>query len=342
MKKELPLISASMRSAWKSCQRKVFFRYVAGIEVAKPANSAREIGSAFHTGLDLWRSGSNARHAADEATRGLISSLLRLEIPDAKIAEESAKLRAYLIGYFQVFAGDKDLKGGDSERQVKYENEIGYIDCTYKDAQGETWIIEDKTTSDFSDYLKTALPMNEQLLTYVFFLRKAGHKVGGIRFRQTLKSRHSVNKKETLEEFELRMRDLYTTLDEFGANKYYREIVVKIDEEDALLFERERESVNREITLALATRSEFTGFRYNSNECIGKFGPCDFLKACSNRKNLKACSSDYRTNGKVPLDDHLFRREIFGLNYLTVYKGEKESEREAEAERTGAGDWWEV
>ena len=77
-----PPISTSMRSSYKSCPRKTFHRYVAGIEVKRQDNPARAIGRAFHRGLELWREGEPAEQAINVAISGLRDSLVSQDMSE--------------------------------------------------------------------------------------------------------------------------------------------------------------------------------------------------------------------------------------------------------------------
>lgn len=304
---KMPLLSHSMRSAWKSCERKVFYRYVAGIETRKPSNAARVIGSAFHTGLESWRKDSSSiTPPIMDALTQLATSLEAIGITGDESLIERARLCAYLRGYFERFDGDADRPGKWSpEIELKTVEEIGFLDTLWIDMKGGAWIVEDKTTSMLDSHQPTALLLDEQLLNYALLLRHHMINVVGAIYRQTLKTKKRPHKGESIDKFQERL-----TADYIADQDNYREMILTFDQTQLNEYAVDRTLTNRDIKSAINHSTKLGDYRRNAGQCLGKFGPCDYLHLCAHRKDDGA--QMFKPNGKEPLDGGKFRTEIWG------------------------------
>lgn len=310
----LPPISASMRNAWKSCQRKVFYRYVAGIETKTVTSPARAIGQAFHLGIEHWRNHEGETSVAVGNALTLLMNTMRQQgFGEERVVLEAIRLEAYLLGYFMRWETDIGRLGKrKQELKLVSGHEVGFVDSLYIDIKGGAWITEDKTTSQFDDNTPTMLHMDEQLLNYALLLMEAGYQVKGAIYRQTLKTRKEPlkSKKETPADFRLRLINEYREPTENGGpNEHYREVIVNFDVENLNEYSAEKLDLDSEITSKLKRGRQLSDFQRNTYQCIGKFGPCDFLNLCAKR-----CDSDlnFKPNGKEALDAGQYQRKLWG------------------------------
>lgn len=305
------LISHSMRAAWKQCERKVFYRYVAGIEPRQPPNPARIIGSAFHRGLEEWRKEDvGTEKPINLAIAQLVAQSMAAGMSEDSLAIEGWRLRAYLTGYFERFAGDLDRPGSfQVEAKLTATGEIGFVDSLWKDHRGNLWIHEDKTTSQFQDGQADVLLLDEQLLNYALLLQQAGHRVAGAIFRQTLKTKKGPLKNESPEIFGQRILQEYTA----GLNGKYREFVVTFDPLQMHEYIGDKAVTDADLRNRLIGIKGLGSYRRNSHACMGKYGPCDYLHLCAHRNDAGA--ERFKSNGKDPKDGGKFRREIWGESY---------------------------
>ncbi len=271
----LPPISYSMRSKFKDCPRKLFFRYVAGIDIIAPDSPARAIGRAFHSALEGVRLGTDLDEAIKQAKEDLEHDLSLMEMADVDLMSHLIKLSAYVKGYMLRF--NDDSQRWLTEHRVAVGNELGFIDGLRLGVDiDEPIMVEDKTCSVFAQYMDFYLPHSEQLLNYLRLLNKEGtYKVSQIFYRETKKTTSKKNKKEDWDDFAARMHELY-----IGSGDKYRQTIVTIPMTAIKQYDREVKVLDIEIINKLNNADRLNEWPRNSSSCHGKFGACDFLPAC--------------------------------------------------------------
>jgi hypothetical protein len=335
----LPKVSFGMRSAWKKCQRKVFFRYVAGIEPKCMNGPSLMVGSAFHHGLELWRKATNSQHpervaeVVGMATEGLRTEMIAKGFADTADLE-SLRLEAYLRGYFKRYAHDAvRLPGHGAEQTIEGEHDIGVLDgLHYDEATKTATMVEDKTRGDLADERPVALHIDEQVLNYADMLSRSGLHVLHVRvlYRETAKTRTKPNKGETLSAYGARVLGIYT--DETNWPKCFREIDTTVDWDEARSYARERGEVDTAIRGKMQAHKLLDGYARNSDQCIGPYGACEFLDACVNKvAPVLNVAQLFKPNGKAPLDGGAFRISMFGTATVAA-PAQPES---------GKKEWWE-
>lgn len=305
-----PLISPSMRAAFKSCGRKVFYRYIAAIE-PKRKSAALVMGTAFHKGLEHWRRAPGWQRAMDlpiaAACDELVDGLRKLGTSEEDITVYRAQLAAYLTGYAARF-GAFDGVGQLVEVQAfsdDSDGETGFLDSVIEDEKGQRWIVEDKTAARLPDEptMRMALRMNDQLLTYCHALAAKGEPVAGVRFRQTKKTQTWQTKKETVFQYAERIAQVYATDEEC-----FREIVITFTHDELERYAKHKERDNLDVLQWLDV-TDIERFPYNSSSCIGMYGPCEYLTLCAHRRD--AAERLFQPNGKKAIDDGRFQQQIW-------------------------------
>lgn len=273
-------ISHSLRTSYRQCPRKVYFRYHAGIVKRVDTSPALVIGKCFHNGLELIRKGECINDVLDSiSTQFLIDSQGVMDLE--KRLENEIKLRAYLVGYDLFF--NEQYRSYEPELQVDGDNTIAYIDAVYvKD--GQAFIVEDKTAASLSDDMNMILAMNDQTLWYWSELDRIGYNVGGISFRETKKSAHRVNKKETLDDFKKRMADIYINTSDLC----YREINVAYSPEQIRVYRQMIRVIDDDLRRVCSQfGDDFNNVFYNGFSCSGKYSTCAYLPICFDQNNIQ-------------------------------------------------------
>jgi hypothetical protein len=297
LKMMVPVKSHSMRSAFKACPRLVYFRYVAGIQ-RKETLGPKLIGKAFHIGLEAMRK-ENTVESGHQATNDYLDKYAG----NFDLTTEKIKIAAYLTGYAKRFYQDwsDPTRPIQTEVELLSNNDISIIDAVIDNGDGTVNIIEDKTTTSLNDGLEKALKMNEQLLNY--HVMAANHKIhiASIRYRETQKSTHRINKNESLDAFRARITNLYTHDENVSK---YRETVIVCEMRDMLNYAVSKYRINKQIDDAIKSYgTRLYDWPFNGSTCIGKFGVCEYAGICAEADNWE---NDFEPNGKTPIDDGWF------------------------------------
>lgn len=307
----IPRIRYSMRAAFKKCPRLLFFEHVAGIKPKESGINALMIGSAFHRGLELWRTYLDIDRAIAQAIAEFADSLRQNETPDDSITVETGRLRAYLAGYARHYADDSKM-GWESELKIEIEGEQGTVDALMTDPQtGDVWVLEDKTRTFLTDNLHYVLRMNEQMLSYATLLNSIGRKFTGFIYRETKKTQTRQTQKETPEQYAQRIYEIYTGE---NASANFIEERIRFPPNEIAKYEVEKNHMNFVIENCLIQMHDFERWGWNSESCVGKYGPCKFLQICATKNDN--IGRQYQPTENNPLDGGVFRKEIWGSNIV--------------------------
>jgi len=304
-----------MRTARNTCERIIYWRYVAGIRKRIDDKPALAIGSSFHLGIETWRNGSTPFVARDAAIDLLTGKLEEMGTDEKSINIEQTRLNAYLCGYFLRYPQDVMRKLTESEVKIDLPNEIGFVDNFYIDESGKVWIVEDKTTGIRPQYENTLamLSMDEQLLSYACLLQDYGYQeIAGCFYRQVVKCRLKPKRGENLVLFNKRVKEKYThnssEVDSVHLNDNYFEYKIVFKQSDIENFRSERNLNNDRCRVIMETVRDPSNCTRNSSACIGKYGPCEYLELCS--KGLENVNNSYIATGKNSLDGGLVRSKL--------------------------------
>lgn len=300
LKGETPQLSASMRRTWLSCPRKVFYRYIAGIEPLKKGK-ALCIGTAFHAGLEAWRTGSKV--AAAVAEEVMIELAAKNGVADPLML--GAQVRAYVLGYIMRFAGeDQNTEQVEASAFDDGDGEVGFIDSLHRYGDG-LWIVEDKTTSRFvdPDLMRMALRLDDQVGTYMLAYLERGYKIEGVKYRQTLKTATRQTQKESAAEYRDRVAEIYMEKPDA-----YREFQIRLSEAELERWGKQKERQNLEI-LGHLDIEDIEQFPINSSSCIGTYGPCEYVGLCVN--GCDSSQRKFKPRDKLPVDGGLFQERMW-------------------------------
>jgi len=297
-----PKISYSMRQMFKSCPRKVYFKYVAGIKPLRIESKALLTGRAFHLGLSTFRESKNI----DMAMATMCDSFDGLETEENQI--ECCKLKAYLIGYLNYF--DDEKKTWRAEEKIETDSTLSYIDGIIVEEDG-CHLIEDKTRSVLTPRLDDTMYTNDQLMNYVFECSKAGMKIKSIEIREILKSRTRPKKKESLEAYADRVLDEYQdSKDKFQSCSFSPDFLSLLD------YQKEIDYFDKYLNEWLKSQRPLAHWPRNHFSCVNVYGSCDYLDLCSGAcPNRSFIRTDYE-----PLDGGKFlqcNREVINESYST-------------------------
>lgn len=304
LKGETPQLSASMRRTWLSCPRKVFYRYIAGVE-PKRKGKALCIGTAFHAGLEAWRKNPKGGEVipAALAEETMIELAGKNGIGDALML--GAQVRAYVLGYILRFGSDD--QGMEQVEAAAFDDgdgECGFIDSLSRYGDG-LWIVEDKTTSRFidPDVMRMALRMDDQVGTYMLAYLERGYKIEGVKYRQTLKTATRQTQKESPADYRERITEIYREKPDA-----YREFEIRLSEAELLRWRKQKERQNLEI-LSHLDIEDIEQFPINSTSCIGTYGPCEYVGLCVN--GCDSSERKFKPRDKLPVDGGLFQERMW-------------------------------
>jgi len=301
MLSKIPKISPSMRSAWRQCPRKVFYRYVAAIEPVR-GKKAFAVGTAFHSGLEAWRSGCEVVEAGHIAANVYRNSMLKAGLEDDGYtsAQVCAYIQGYALKYFESDQGQRLIEVSAFEDD---DSEAGFVDCILE-IKGRHWIVEDKTAARFEDESAQlmALKLNDQIATYMFSVSQK-MKIEGVRFRQTKKTLTYPKKNEGLAEYSERILGIYTE-----TSDNYRELILEKNAFDKTACLKQRDRDNMEI-LSHMDKFDLADWPYNCGNCVGMYGPCEYLQLCARGKDQ--AQRLFKPNGKEPIDGNKFQTAIW-------------------------------
>lgn len=308
---EVPPIRYSMRASFKKCPRILYFEYVAGIRPKPSSVNALVMGSAFHRGVELWRTYMDMNRAIAQATAEMAKSMDESESDDDSIIVETGRLRAYLAGYALNFADDLKMEWR-AELPIELPGEKGTVDALVRDPEtGSVWVVEDKTRTFMTDNLHYVLRMNEQMLSYASLLKSVGEKFVGFIYRETKKTQTRQTQKETAIQYAERVLNIYTGED--YAKNYIEEKIIFSDDE-IIKYQTEKHHMNFVIQNCLGQMHDFNDWGWNSDSCVGKYGPCKFLQICATKNDN--IGRQYVPTENEPLDGGVFRKEIWGMNMV--------------------------
>lgn len=292
-------ISYSMRQSMKTCPRKVYWKYYAGIEPKIEESIAKVIGKTFHFGLENLRLSKDISLAIN-----LAKDELKRHIYDENTLKENiAKMEVYISCYEdKYFDTHRDWYG--VELEINTDGEIAFIDGIIKDLNGELILVEDKTRSILSKNTNKSQKMSDQLLNYCDLMRHRDVDVRRCLYRETQKSKLKFNSKVNESNILQRLYDEYYLLDKFQETELtFTKYEIDNYAEEKLFF-------SKYIDMCCAENDREKWPRHSDN-CVNMYGACEYLDLCTNQKNA---IENYKINDKEPLDDGLTRKKL-GLNH---------------------------
>lgn len=293
-------INNSLRQAFKSCPRKLYWSTVAGLETVNTGR-ALIIGRAFHKGVEHWRvtKATVPDASVSEAIHVLVEEFTFGGLGGEALMVEAAKLKAYLLGYFKAYQGDVPLlPRWRAEVKIETATDHGTLDAMFEDDDGFVWMVDDKTRSVLSPVEPETLPLNEQVLNYGLLVRARGWDFGGVIWRETRKSASRPRRGEHMDAFTARVVEEYTGP---TALERYRETRVEILDAQLDAYEKWKDKIDVKIRVALEAES-VDDLPWNGSSCLGAYGACEFLSLCT-KSQYMAAQYKPSTRGE-PINDY--------------------------------------
>ena len=290
-------ISYSMRQTFKSCPKKVYWKYFCGIEKKSSNSPSRIIGSAYHLGLETMRRTGDMNLAFMTMKESVIAANYPW-IKEQDMYDNIVRLEAYLMGYENKFF-DLNHKWMDVEKEIQTEFETAYVDGLMIDDDDKIIVVEDKTRSYLTPNLPYVLRQSDQLLNYLSLLNDIGIDSNTCYYREVLKTKIKVGKTMSLDEYKLKLFADYSIGDK------YQECVIIFDKNEIRAYKNEKSLVDILINICFDS-NKIDNWPRNSDSCIGSYGQCDYLRLCGSKKHY----DEYKINEKVPRDDGLMRKKL--------------------------------
>lgn len=250
------------------------FKYI-DRRITHDTPEALVIGSAYHEGLAAWRT---SRGTLREAHSAVKASLEGWE--DKTTAPKvCAMVTAYSRTYADDFSEYEVVSVEDEVRfQVHGRNFISMIDAVYRDAQGDLWVVEEKS-SGMPIYpgapFWSKVPLDLQLDLYVGAAQKMlGSKPVGVIYSVANKPRLKFQprgKEETLRQYYDRCVDWMDSQ--------------KLRRERHLTAERNLDEALSDV-LAFIESIEKGVFPRNTGNCHKFHRPCDYYEVCSGKASI--------------------------------------------------------
>lgn len=263
-------LSHSSSNLILGCEQKYVYYKVDKVDKdidAEDSTTAFDIGKAFHKILE------DSNHQKPKAiTEDLKACAEEFNLDETQVALVHGMVLRYLRG-----TKGNGFKVVKCELKVEDPYVLGFIDLISKREDG-SWVIADlKTAKSFYPTTRNALPRNRQLNLYSYFVPEIAKalnlevdKFMGISYRVTTKPGLKQKKKETYEEYVLRIAD---------SAKFYDCFVPK----DQL---RPEQFYQQHVRLYQIAQDLHSGKRppiRNYNYCDSYFRPCEYWSRCHGR-----------------------------------------------------------
>jgi len=290
-------ISYSMRQSFKSCPRRVYWKYYCGIERKSFDSPSRVIGSGYHLGLETMRRTGDMDLAFMTMKEFVLNSDFNW-LRDIDKEENIAKLEAYLTGYENKFF-DLNHKWMDVEKEIMTEFETAYVDGLMIDEDGKIVVVEDKTRSYLTNNIDLVLRQSDQLLNYLTLLQQIGIDSNTCYYREVQKTKSKIGKTMSMDAYKAKL------FGEYSLGDRYQECIITFDKNEIEAYKNEKSLIDIVINICFES-GDINQWPRNSDSCIGNYGQCDFLRLCSSKNYY----TDYKANEKDPYDDGLMRKKI--------------------------------
>ena len=291
-------ISHSLRSMYRKCPRSIYYSYVAGIKSKVHDSPARAMGRAFHLGIQKIREDIDFLLALSVAKESLEQDLVKQLKNDDTISVDLIKLQVYLTGYEKQFGNNPKGKWVPEVR-LETKTEKGFIDAIYKNADGELWIVEDKTCASLDTNVVEMLPNKQQLLNYYHLLVESGiENIKGYIYRESLKSRHKKRQNESLLAFSDRLLNEYMN----NLDSKYRQTIGEFVPSQLESYKIQKAMTDIVINNNFRFKQS-NCWAQNTDNCSSVYGLCDYFQLCHGNYEPKEY---YTTNYRKPLDEGRF------------------------------------
>jgi len=280
---QLPPITHKLRSDFKACPRKTFWRYVAGIETKKPTDLSL-YNEALSIGIRAWREGDNKNLAAKKACD--YGESFGCYFADIFMED-------ILGNYFTTFKNDKDAVDLD-EIFTRGNQESVNIDCYITDAQKRAWIVINRI--DYGNHNRLSIVMDEEVISAALILLSTGVRVKGALLRRTSECDAS-EFTETKHEFNPAIVEMFSHRKD-ETNHVIRQMLMHLNDLPDVNARR-----------AKRPWESYSEWPWNSGSCTGSDGNCEYLELCSKQADP---SKNYKPTEEGALDNGTTRKLIWG------------------------------
>jgi len=235
-----------------------------------------------HVGLAAFHQGKSAQEALLAAATELAGKPGSLSAADVENLETAHGLaQAMCLGYAAHYKGGKDFQQVEIPFEFPIGNEhhlTGTIDGL-KTESDDLWVVEHKTTSDFSQPYFDAASISTQIMGYMVGARKlTGRWPKGVIYNVIFKSALRQRTKEDRPEFFKRVHQQY--LEE--PTEMFRRVPIVVPKRQLASYMADLSYITHQIAEAVANMERLPeAFYPNTGTCLRGRSPCQHLPTCS-------------------------------------------------------------
>lgn len=282
-------LTNSARSTFMNCRRKYQYSYVYGLATRRPSIPFL-VGGLFHAALDRCYSNgfkldleAEKLIAEKECEKASQAPGLTPEETD-KIWIQSATVFGLLSGYKKQWLAQDKEKWDIVEAEGAFDVELpdgwryrGKTDLVIKDKKTKrVKLVEHKTTSRLDAGYVAKLPLDNQILGYLWAKKQQRVPITEVVYNVSRKPSIRLKQSESLDAFAKRLVEEYL----LNTNTYYYRETLTFDPKDVDRFSMELFKFAAEID-----RCEDEKFYYQNTTQCTMYGACPFMALCTNGVN---------------------------------------------------------
>lgn len=303
-------LTNSARSTFMNCRRKYQYSYVYGLATRRPSIPFL-VGGLFHDALDRCYSSGGFTMDIDAEYAIAAKACEKAAATPGLTPEESDKLWVQAVTVKGLLAGyqkqwlPQDAKRWDViEAEGAFDVELpngwryrGKTDLVVRDKKTKAVkLVEHKTTSRLDAGYVAKLPLDNQILGYIWAKNQEKLGIKEVVYNVTRKPSIRLKQSETLEGFGKRLVEEYLLN---TSTYYYRETLV-FSKEMVAKFKDELHKFVQEID-----RCEDEKFYYQNTTQCTQYGPCPFMALCAqgvNDETLPMYRVKERAHEELPVE----------------------------------------
>lgn len=303
-------LTNSARSTFLNCRKKYEFSYVYGLATRRPSIPFL-VGGLFHAALDRCYSNKfvldldKEKSIADKECEKAASQPGLTPEESDKVWTQAATVVGLLSGYKRQWLDQDKAKWDVIEAEGAFEVKLpngwryrGKTDLVVRDKKTKAVrLVEHKTTSRLDAGYVAKLPLDNQILGYIWAKNQEGLGIKEVVYNVARKPTIRLKQSETLDAFCKRLQDEYLLN---AATYFYRETLT-FDPADVERFREELFRFSAEID-----RCEKDKFYYqNTTQCTA-YGVCPFMPLCTggvNDETLGIFRTKERAHEELPAEE---------------------------------------
>ncbi len=259
-------LSPSSMALFQQCQRKYFFKKVAGVQVDSDVTDDVE---ALMVGKCLHKILEDCRHKLD----GLSYESVKAATLAHDLGEETAPMIFAMAKAYKISHEKSGLRAIGFEVPIDTESFFGIADVILTDLEGNWWIGDLKTSAAYNPAIVPTFARHPQLSLYAANAEVIAKELNldvskfmGVRYRMVTKSKLIRKSSESLEGYIDRLGSSVKSLD-FAIPK-------------EMLSPKEVVEVHSTIREKIKSKEESDYLRNHSN-CMLYFRPCEYFSKCN-------------------------------------------------------------